>query len=228
MRNLIFYLFLILAGCQLNSTIHVIYPEYAVNKRFSSKLLIMPLSPLYMQKATRDSLLRTQKTYMSFPNHQELEYFNNYVGPLFAELTTGDVQGPDPDYNMAGISYHFVELKGEDGEIIQVVVPDSGKFIYEDKVPDYVLFTQDLNFHKQYIEERTGIGKGTTSRMSMDSNLKYVFWDNHRQKIAAYGKVENYKNLTSYPSREIYIYVLERFAMDILKHSPMNLKTVIQ
>ncbi|TFH00404.1 MAG: hypothetical protein E4H13_07590 [Calditrichales bacterium] len=228
MRILVFFLFIILAGCQLNSTIHVIYPEYAVNKRFSTKLLIMPLSPLYMEKATRDSLLRAQKTYMSFPNHQELAYFNNYMGPLLAEFTTSEVLGPDPEYSLAGISYHFVELKGNDGEIINVVVPVKGEFTYQDKVPDFVLFTQDLSYRKQYIEERTGLGKGTSSRITMDSSLKYVFWDNHKQKVAAYGQVENSKNIYSYPGREIYMYVLERFAFDILKNSPLVMKTVIQ
>jgi len=215
-------------GCNISSTAHFLYPEYANSRRFSTSVLVMPLTPNFLAPAIRDSLFAIQDFETINPAYQELTYFNNYFGPLVSEYSTADVIGVDPYFRTNGISFRKWDFNVDDNTFLRVLAPDSGSIVYRNRVPDFVLFTQDLKFEKDFVEERNGIGEGTSSKYTMVSSLKYLFWDNRKGCVAGYGQIETRRQMMEYPGKTTYLGVLEDFARDMIENSPLVRRQIRQ
>lgn len=228
MKKITFLILVLYWGCNLSSTAHYLVPEYASSRRFSANILVMPLTPAFLDLPVRDSLFAGGRADFAAPDHQELVYFNNYFGPLVSEYSTAEVIGIDPFFRTAGVRFGHVILTIEDQISLQLLAPESGSIVYRNRVPDFVLFTQDLNFEKDFIEERNGIGEGATSKYTMVSSLKYLFWDNHNHRIAGYGQIENRRQILVYPGKTIYLDVLDEFVREIIDNSPLVRRQIRQ
>ncbi len=55
----------------------------------------------------------------------------------------------------------------------------------------------------------------------MKAGVKYLLWDNNKQRIAAYGKLENGLNFLDFPTRENYVQLFEKWALLIVQKSPL-------
>ena len=152
---------------------------------------------------------------------QELKYFNSCIGPALSEVTTADVIGIDPYIKYTGISFSYRELKADKESAIMICVPDSGQIKYRDQIPDYVIFFEDLYFLKDFMEERTGIGRGSSEKYTLEAGLEYLLWDNKKQKIATYGKLSQSMSLFNFPSKENYMQIIESYALSIIEKSPL-------
>ncbi len=228
MKKYFIYLMFLFWGCNLSSTAHFLHPEYAGSRRFSTTILIMPLTPYYLEPHVWDSLSTAQQIELIRPGNQEITYFNNYFGPLVSEYSTADVIGIDPFFRTHGIAFRQDNLLFEDNTALQMLVPDSGHISYRSRVPDFVLFTQDLIFEKDFVEERNGIGEGTTSKYTMVASIKYLFWDNHRNRVAGYGRLQNRRQMMDYPGKSTYLDVLDEFVREMVDNSPLVRRRIRQ
>jgi len=213
-------------GCQLTLNRHYVNPDYISNRRFNATLLVMPLSPDFVKKSTRDSLLAQKNSTPTSLDQRERNYFNHYMGPVISELTTADVIGIDPFFSANELTYSYKQLTFDEELTIQLLAPDTGVIKYRNITPDFVLFIEDLHFEKEFVEERNGLGRWTSNKYTMDTGVKYLFWDNQSQRIAAYGKLEERMDLLNYPDKAIYLKVFESFASEMIHNSPLVHKQV--
>jgi hypothetical protein len=207
--------------CVSSSNYQFIYPEYEKLNFFSASLMVMALNTDIISKDVQEKLLQGDATKVDMFNQQEREYFNNYMGPALAEKTTAKIYGIDPLFKPTDIEFIFQRLQFENELDIKMFVPLSGKIKYYNVTPHYVLFFEDLKFEKDFREESGGLGRGTVQRYTMQAGVKYLLWDNNKQRIAAYGKLENDLNFLDFPTRENYVQLFEKWALLIVQKSPL-------
>jgi len=210
--------------CVSSSNYQFIEPEYNNLNYFSASLIVMALNTDIISKDVQEKLLQGDAAKLDMFNQQEREYFNNYMGPVLAEKTTAKIYGIDPFFKPTSVEFSYQQLLFENGTYIKMFVPLSGKVKYYDTIPDYVLLFDDLLFLKDFREERGGIGRGTVQKYSMKAGVKYLLWDNNKQKIVAYGKLGNDLNFLDFPTRENYVQLFEKWALLIVQKSPLVLK----
>lgn len=196
-------------------------PDYEGLNYFSASLMVMALNTHIISEDVQEKLMPDDAIKVDMFNQQEREYFYNYMGPALAERTTAKIYGIDPFFMPTNIEFSYQQLLFEKGTPIKMFVPLSGKIKYYDSTPDYVLFFEDLMFMKDFREESGGIGRGTVQKYSLKAGVKYLLWDNNKQKIVAYGKLGNDLSFLDFPTRENYVQLFEKWALLIVQKSPL-------
>lgn len=211
-------------SCVASSNYQFIDPEYENSNYFSASLMVMALNTDIISKDVQEKLLPGDETKVDKFNQQEREYFHNYMGPALAEKSTAKIYGIDPFFKPTNIEFSYQQLSFENGTQIKMFAPISGKVKYYDTTPDYVLFFEDLTFIKDFREESGGLGRGTVQKYSLKAALNYLLWDNNKQKIVAYGKLENDLIFLDFPTRDNYVQLFEKWALLIVQKSPLVIK----
>jgi hypothetical protein len=224
--NLVTAFMLIVGGCGFSQNLQILKPEYVNNRQFNATLLVMPLTSeiLDVNQVAASSGQKAAST--KYFDRQELIYFYNYMGPSMSEITTANVLGIDPVNLVKNISFSRQNVNGDTKQPLYMHVPTTGPIRYMDREPDYILFFEEIYFKKDFIDERTGIGRGSSSNYSMQAGLMYLIWDNKKGNIAAFGKLERLMNLLDYPKKSNYISIFEEFAALIIDKSPLVRKQV--
>ncbi len=210
--------------CVSSSSFQFIDPEYENFNYFNATVMVMALSTDAISKDVQQKLLQGDAPKVDMFSQIEREYFYNYMGPALAEKTTARILGIDPFFKPNNIEFSYQQLLFENGSNIKMFAPFSGKVKYYDTKPDYVLFFEDLMFLKDFREESGGLGRGSVQKYSMKATVKYLCWDNNKQKIVAYGKLANDLNFLDFPIRENYMQLFEKWALLIVQKSPLMLK----
>jgi len=210
--------------CVSFSNYQFINHEYENLNHFSALLMVMALNTDIISKDVQEKLLQGKEVKQDMFNQQERDYFNNYMGPALAEKTTAKIYGIDPLFKPTDMEFIFQRLQFENELDIKMFVPVSGKIKYYNVTPHYVLFFEDLKFEKDFREESGSLGRGTVQRYTMKAGVKYLLWDNNKQRIAAYGKLANDLNFLDLPLRENYIQLFEKWALLIIQKSPLTRK----
>ncbi len=226
---ILFYLVFLLLffNCQRSSTFQFLYPAYENMNQFGKTLLVLSLNNELISKSQQQQLLGKKKIKPLLDSRQELAYFYNYMAPTLSEVAVVNVIGIDTSFKANEINFMFNEFKTIEGNNLQIFTPSSGKLRYKNIVPDYVLFFEDLYFLKDYIEERAkGLGRGTSSKYTLDTGVEYLLWDNYKEKTVGYGILTKSLNLFDYPSRDVYLSIFEEFANSIIKMSPIAWKQI--
>lgn len=211
-------------ACTASSTFQFIEPEYEKLNYFSASLMVMSINTDLISKDVQEQLLRGAAAKVDMFNQQEREYFNNYMGPALAEKTTAKIYGIDPFFKPTNIEFSYQQFVFANGAQISMFAPLSGKVKYYDTIPDYVLFFEDLMFIKDFREESGGLGRGSVQKYLMRAAVNYLFWDNNKQKIIAYGKLGNDLNFLDFPTRENYVQLFDKWALAIVEQSPLARK----
>jgi len=221
-----FILLLIFSGCIKSSTFQYIKLEYSDKKHFYTKILVLSLSNQLLSKQDQLSISNGKKVNPLLMSRQELAYFNNYMGPIVSEVAIAEVLGIDPSFKTKEMKFKYFKVDPEKAESFYLFSPDSGQIVYRDVIPDYVLFLEDLYFLKDFKEEMSVIGRGSSSKYTLETGIEYLIWDNKKQTVAAYGKLSHSLNLFDYPSKDNYLNILESFAFSIFSKSPIAFKQV--
>lgn len=225
MLSLLFILSFLINGCNRSASFQFLNPAYEKMNQFSTTLLVMSLNnELFKKQQSVLSVGDTLKPLLL--SREELTYFNNYMGPTFSEVAVADIIGIDPSFKVSEIKFIYNEFKTIGGNVLQIITPSSGRLSYNNITPDYVVFFEDLYFLKDYLEERTGIGRGTSSKYTLEAGLEYLIWDNRKEKIVGYGILEKSLNLFNFPAKENYLYIFEEFARAIINESPVAGKQI--
>ena len=210
-------------NCVSSSNIQFIDSEYENLNYFSASLMVMALNTDIISKDVQEKLSQGDATKVDMFNQQEREYFNSYMGPALAEKSTAKIYGIDPFFKPKNVEFSYQQLSFENGTQTKMFVPLSGKVKYYDVTPDYVIFFEDLIFIKDFREESGGVGRGTVQKYSLQAGIKYLLWDNNKQKIVAYGKLGNDLNFLDFPTRENFVQIFEKWALLIVQKSPLVL-----
>jgi len=213
-----------LLSCVASSNYQFIDPEYKNLNYFSATIMVMSVNTDLISKEAQVKLLHGAAAKVDMFNQQEREYFYNYMGPALAEKSTAKIYGIDPFFKPTNIEFSYQQLSFENGTQTKMFAPISGKVKYYDTTPDYVLFFEDLMFIKDFREESGGLGRGTVQKYSMKAALNYLLWDNNKQKIVAYGKLENDLIFLDFPTRDNYVQLFEKWALLIVQKSPLVIK----
>lgn len=227
-KTCVFLFFVILAvaflGCSAPSKLQIIEPEYQNVQQYHATLLVMPLTgELISHESRTKNAVGNEKTKKNL-SANERAFFYRYFGAVLADVTTAIVIGIDPKFKPENVSYSYRELKLNEKKTLKMLVPSSGRIQYEELLPDFVLFAEELFFDIVYEEKKQGLGSGYREQYTLDTGLQYVLWDNKAQKIAAYGELNKSYNLMNLPTRDTYLDVLERFASSIIEKSPLVIK----
>ena len=208
-------------NCATSSTRQFIKPEYKDKRQFQATLLALTLNTEILSAGEMNELLEGYdvKT-IKIPGDQDLSYFNHYIGPTFSEFVTAEVYGVDPFFKPQTITYDYKQLSPGEKQDFYMFAPTKGQITYRNIIPDYVLFFEDLYFEKSFVEERWGIGHGSSGKYKINANLEYLIWDNRDEKIAGYGQLNNEMNLLSIPTKAEYLSIIEKFALSIIQKSP--------
>lgn len=217
---------IIFLGCQRSSSFQFLNPDYDKMNQFNKTILVLTLNNELINKTQQQQLLGNKKIKPLLLTQQELAYFYNYMGPTLSEVAVVNIIGIDPYFKAQEINFVYNEFQTIEGNTLQIFAPSSGKIIYKNIIPDYVLFFEDLYFLKDYVEERAGIGRGTSSKYTFDTGVEYLLWDNYKEKIVGYGMLTKSLNLFDYPSKDDYLSIFEEFASLIIKMSPIVIKQI--
>jgi hypothetical protein len=218
---------LLFFSCQRSSSFQFLNPAYESMNQFGKTLLVLSLNNELISKSQQQQLLGKKKIKPLLVSRQELAYFYNYMAPTLSEVAVVNVIGIDTSFKANEINFIFNEFKTVEGNNLQIFTPSSGKLSYKNILPDYVLLFEDLYFLKDYIEERgAGLGRGTSSKYTLDTGVEYLLWDNYKEKIVGYGILTKSLNLFDYPSRDVYLSIFEEFANSIIKMSPIAWKQI--
>lgn len=224
--NLVTAFMLIVGGCGFSQNLQILKPEYVNNRRFNATVLVMPLTSELLPSEKSSTSTGVETPPAKFYDRQELLYFYNYMGLSLAEITTAKVLGIDRINLNKDISFIRQNMNGDSLNPLYMHVPASDPLRYMEKQPDFILFFEDIYFKKDFIDERTGIGRGSSSNYTMQAGLIYLIWDNEKGAVAAFGKLERTMNLLDYPKKSNYISLFEEFAGLIVDKSPLVRKQV--
>ena len=216
------FLMLALLGCASQDSFRHVVPEYRDKNQFMANVLVLQMTDRLMdQKELRD-LLRKYKIILERVSESELTYFNSYMGPSLSETTTAKITGIDPSFRPEGLEFDYRKLVGGDNQELWMILPKKGQVVYNNTIPDYVLFFEEYFVNTGYKEESgSGLGKGTESMYSLSARLEYCLWDNMLEKVASFGKLEDYVHLMSLPKKQHYIQLFDKFALSIIEESPL-------
>jgi len=208
---MLFFL-LLLPACFISNNWQVVLPDYENRREFGVRVLAMPLNRDLVNQKERQSRSAYENQIPRPLSSREVSFFYNYMAPALSEMAVAEVIGIDPLFKPDDISFTWQKLQNDHQESTQMYVPSLSTLKYRGKTPAYLIFFQDLYFIKLLSEERNGLGKGSSKKYTLEAGLKYLIWDNRKQKIAAYGELEKQLNLFEYPSKDIYLLVIDYFA----------------
>jgi len=69
--------------------------------------------------------------------------------------------------------------------------------------------------------------KGSSSAISIESSLKYLIWDNNKETIVGYGRLEKDLKLMQMPNKSKYIEIFEEYIKQIVQKSPFKNRRVL-
>jgi len=69
--------------------------------------------------------------------------------------------------------------------------------------------------------------KGSISAISIESSLKYLIWDNNKETIVGYGRLEKDLKLMQMPNKSKYIEIFEEYIKQIVQKSPFKNRRVL-
>lgn len=219
-----FALSFVMGGCASHSKLQFLAPEYKPNSQFSAKLLVMPLSSELINNNMRNG--DTDATVRELSGSDKA-FFYRYFGAVLSDVTTARVFGINPRFKPENVELTYKKLNLDENNSIAMYVPKSGKIEFEDEIPDFVLFVDDVYFDTKYEERMSSLGSGSREKYTMDTGMEYALWDNQKQQIAAYGRLKKSHNLIAMPAKENYLKALEFFASSIIKKSPMVIKQAL-
>lgn len=209
------FVILLNAGCASNANFHWVNPEYIQKDKDSVTFLVMPVSndfediPKY-----------------KLANHQLVHsYFNSYMRHGLPKKTTSRVFVVEQEFNPDNLKFSKKQLSTTEKTEFEMLVPVSGQIRYKNSAPKYVVFFEDLLSEMNYrFEGQQSYGGSDSFKFKVE--VEYLLWDNHNQKIAAYGKLSKKLNLLGeLPSSETFRHTFEEFAELIVKNGPLKLKS---
>lgn len=218
----------LLAGCASNSTFQYVNPDYSKEKTYSASVLLLTFSDDIISVKNKTKLLNGySKKYHMF-SYQEKKYFHDYFALSFADYSTVKIKGIDPKFKPKNIEFKYKELKLKESDSgFKMFTPQKGKVQYENFVPNFVIFFEDLYFDKEIVSESSGLGKGSSSAISIESSLKYLIWDNNKETIVGYGRLEKDLKLMQMPNKSKYIEIFEEYIKQIVQKSPFKNRRVL-
>jgi len=206
---------MILVGCIATSNQHYLSPEYRNRNLYQTTLLVMPLN-----REIIDSDLVNRHGYkQNTLTRQEHDYFMNYMGPALTEATTITIIGIDKQFIPEDIEFDYQNFSLGNKENLKMFAPISGQVIYQNQVPGYVLFFEDLNFKKNYFAPSSS-SYSTLEQYSLTGSVEYLIWDNKVQKIVAYGEIKKKYASRILPTKSSFTEIFEYYAIAIIENSP--------
>lgn len=218
----------LLAGCASNSTFQYVNPDYSKEKTYSASVLLLTFSDDIISVKNKAKLLDGYSKKHHMFSYQEKKYFHDYFATSFADYSTVKVKGIDPKFKPENIEFEYKELKlqGSDSGF-KMFTPKKGKIEYKGSVPNFVIFFEDMYFDKEVAPEGGGLGRGSSSAISIESSLKYLIWDNNKETVVGYGRLEKDFRLMQMPNKTKYIEIFEEYIRQIIISSPFKNKRVL-
>ena len=212
---------MVLSGCITKPSLYCLSPEYQNRRIHHATLLVLPLSEDIIDSEVQEELLKGRKVVRHFYNLQEHQYFLNYMGPVLDEVSTLRVIGIDPSYRPQDIEFEYRELSTNEKRSQSMFVPVSGRFVYFDQVPEFVLLLEDLYFDKNRSSgSKSASYSSNTGQVFMKAGLKYLIWDNKKSSVVGYGRFKNSHTYLCPPTKQSYIEIFEAYAESIIVNSP--------
>lgn len=222
---LIMILSVLLLSCTASDRFTFVAPEYKSLNQSGVEILVMPfISSLFENGQLRDFIERKNKSKETL-TAKEIELLENYVPILLAENSFAKITRAEKKDLKTPIKFQYVNA--EEGDTSKkVYVPEIKNLIYDEIMPKYLFFVEDAFFNKSGDEKGVSMGRGSDSFFMFNAGIEYLLWDNHKGKIAAFGKLQVKQKLLSLPNKESYLAVLETFIVDFLKDSPLAQKKI--
>lgn len=214
-----------LQRCASSRGLSYLHPDYTMKQQVFSTLLVLPLTNAFLTRARQDSLAMGKPRFIHYLDHRDQRYFDTYFRAAVSDAVQASVPRTDAYYIPEDIDFEYRSLPLPGGSEMQMFVPASGMIVYRNIVPNFVLFIEDLRFQKGFSLERGARGI-ESDRAQAEAGLEYLFWDNTREMIAAYGMFQKKFEFLGAPTKENYLRMFGEIAATIAENSPFSLKSV--
>ena len=209
--------------CTASKGLVYLHPDYAVKQQAFSTLLVLPLTNAFLTRSQQDSLAAGKPRFVHFLHHRDQRYFDTYFRASVDDAIQASVPRVDAYYIPEDIDFSYRLLPLPDGSKMHMFAPESGMVVYRNNVPNFLLFVEDLRFEKDYSVER-GAMRIESEHARTEVVLEYLFWDNTREKIAAYGIYRKRFEFLGAPTKENYLRMFGEIAASIVENSPFSPK----
>ena len=201
-------------------------PEYQGLRKTSATVMIMPFISSLVNKDQKKIIFNRRVKNNEPMTTAEENLFNAFMPPILADYTIAEVINVDSVITPDNIKFTYKELKNEKGQIIDAFIPSSGTFTYKGKTPDFMLIVENLYFLKTIVDKDTFVGAGSSSNFAMEAGMDYVMWDNKKEKVCSFGRLNKNLTLATFPEKMEYLSVLNEFAVSIIKNTPLVPKDI--
>ena len=203
-----------------------LHPDYTEKQRPFSSLLVLPLTNAFLTRAQQDSLSMGKPRFVHYLHHTDKRYFDTYFRNAVIDAVQASIPRMDPYYIPHDLEFEYMSLPLPDGSGIRMFAPASGMIVYRNTIPNFLLFIEDLRLEKNFSVERGARGlEGEHAETVMV--LEYLFWDNTREQIAAYGSLSKKFEFLGAPTKENYLRMFGEIAGLIAEQSPFTPKIAI-
>lgn len=217
----------ILTACASSDVFQYVEQDYRGRQQSSVSVIIAPVLSEIVPPGQREAIFNRKNEKKRMLSTKEISLFSNYMPPILSDYTQAAVIEPDQSFKFPDFTFTLENFTTEDGQKISLYVPaKSDKLKYNDEVPNYILFTEDLYFNKNMEEQSMSIGRGSSSSFLLEGGIEYLLWDNSKGRVAAYGSLQKGLQLFGMPGKEEYLLMLDFFASSIIKNSPLAFKEI--
>jgi len=212
----------VLSGCASSSNIRSIAPEYKSQRLSEVSVLVMPLNNEFINEEQLKEYAQDHQAGMHLYTEREHSFFERFMASAIARMTRVRIIKSHKDYHPDDIALSYHEISCDTKSSMKMCAPDTCTITYQNTTPDFVIFFEDFFVNKGYREEATMTGVDAKQNFTVNTGIKYLIWDNNKNKIASYGKISKRLVLLYIPQEETYRRIFNDFALHIIMNSPFE------
>ncbi len=213
-------------GCSESAQFQHIESEYKNLNESSVSVMVLPFIQKFIDPAQREYWMEKKAAAKKTLSARETELFDSYFFQILSENTYVKIIHPENSLNLKEIKFiHQIE-KTEREQKIDLYLPDKSSSEKIGMLSNFTLVISDLYFIKDYAESASYLGRGTQESYALKGGMEYLLWDNKKNKISCYGRLEQSVRLMESPTKETYLSIFDIFASAIIKHSPFAAKKI--
>lgn len=225
----VLFLAAFILNCASSNTVQILKEDYqSPSKNFNASVTILPFTEEIVDDQVLRKHLSNKDNSRSIISTANKSIYENYFGLIFSETVTGTVNDLVSSNDLDFVEEtEFVDttIVLSSKRNLSILAPKKGKLHSEETPTDYTLLTQSLNWQIEYVESQSRpIGGTLDKQVDFTIQLKYVLWDNNRERIVGYGFINEKRNLARFPNRGFYIQFFEELSRMIVSESPMQIR----
>jgi hypothetical protein len=200
--------------------------EYKNLQQSGVNILVMPFISNLLESSQVQGFFEKKNKAKQYLTAKEIELLENYMPIFLEENTFAKVTKAEKETIKSKIKFNYISLEEKEDTTTQFYLPNLNQYAYDGVIPQYLFFVQDAFFNKTGDGKGVSLGRGSETFFVIDAGIKYLLWDNIKNKVAAYGKLQTKQKLFSLPTKESYLTILELFVNDMVSQSPFAQKKI--